>query len=93
MLGTPSERILAKFKKHASAHMDFNFPDEKGTGLGTLAPHLDAQLLDLLTHMLAYDPDERFTSSQSLAHPYFDELRKVPIPPEIQVGHAASALP
>lgn len=75
ILGTPSDKILNKFKKHASAHMDFNFPKKKGTGLRKLLPNASPDCLDLLEKMLAYNPDDRITSRQALRHPYFKELR------------------
>lgn len=35
----------------------------------------DQQELDLLKHLLVYNPDERYSASQALAHPYFrDEI-------------------
>uniref|UniRef100_A0A7S1KT74 Protein kinase domain-containing protein n=1 Tax=Percolomonas cosmopolitus TaxID=63605 RepID=A0A7S1KT74_9EUKA len=76
VLGTPSEKMLSKFRKHASAHMDFNFPKKKGTGLRKLLPKASPECLDLLEKMLAYNPDDRITSRQALRHPYFKELRE-----------------
>eukprot|EP00971_Amphidinium_carterae_P181551 3601842-Amphidinium_carterae.1 len=35
ILGTPNPELLAKFKRNAS-HMDFNFPEKKGTGIERL---------------------------------------------------------
>lgn len=34
----------------------------------------DAQ--DIITKMLIYNPDERYTASQILKHPFFKELRE-----------------
>lgn len=31
--------------------------------------------LDLITYLLQYAPQKRFTAMQALAHPFFDELR------------------
>jgi len=31
--------------------------------------------LDLLEHLLVYDPDERWTAQQALRHPFFDAVR------------------
>lgn len=36
---------------------------------------VDPQLLDLIQKVMRYNPNERFTPFQALAHPYFDELR------------------
>jgi renal tumor antigen len=60
LLGTPSKEVLSQFKQ--SKHMDFNFPPARGKGLGPLLTDHSPQLLDLLSHMLAYDPEARFAS-------------------------------
>jgi hypothetical protein len=80
VVGTPGSSLLAKFRAHGNSHIDFNFPPERGSGLLAVAPHLDPQLVDLLNKMLVYDPKGRYTAEQCLAHPYFDELRSVPMP-------------
>ncbi|KAA6376816.1 MAG: putative MAPK/MAK/MRK overlapping kinase [Streblomastix strix] len=74
VMGTPTKELLSKFKQ--SAHMDFNFQYTPGTGLGRLLKNAPQDLMDLLTHMLSYDPDERFNARQCLRHPYFKELRE-----------------
>lgn len=75
VLGTPSPELLnKKFKRNAS-HMDFNFPEKKGTGVERLVPHADPDLLDLLNRLIRYDPDERLLARQALKDQYFRELR------------------
>ncbi|KAA6363407.1 MAG: hypothetical protein EZS28_041066 [Streblomastix strix] len=56
--------------------MDFNFPVTEGAQLKRLLKNAPAELTDLLTHMLSYDPDERYNARQCLKHPYFRELRE-----------------
>jgi renal tumor antigen len=75
VLGTPSAELLArKFKRNAS-HMDFNFPEKKGTGIERLVPHAAPELVELMKKLLRYDPDDRILSRQALKDPYFSDLR------------------
>eukprot|EP00929_Paragymnodinium_shiwhaense_P111623 TRINITY_DN79969_c0_g1_i1.p1 TRINITY_DN79969_c0_g1~~TRINITY_DN79969_c0_g1_i1.p1 ORF type:complete len:551 (+),score=165.83 TRINITY_DN79969_c0_g1_i1:125-1777(+) len=75
VLGTPSEELLArKFKRNAS-HMDFNFPEKKGTGLERLIPHADPEVIELIKKLIKYDPDDRILARQALKDPFFRELR------------------
>lgn len=75
VLGTPPAELLArKFKRNAS-HMDFNFPEKKGTGIERLIPHADAELTELMKKLIRYDPDERILARQALKDPFFRDLR------------------
>lgn len=76
VLGTPSPDLLAqKFKRNAS-HMDFNFPEKKGTGIERLIPHASGELTTLMSRLIRYDPDERCLARQALKDSYFRELRE-----------------
>eukprot|EP00163_Fabomonas_tropica_P029957 TRINITY_DN6615_c0_g1_i1.p1 TRINITY_DN6615_c0_g1~~TRINITY_DN6615_c0_g1_i1.p1 ORF type:complete len:397 (-),score=56.84 TRINITY_DN6615_c0_g1_i1:257-1447(-) len=75
IIGTPSAEMLAKFKKR-SPHMDFNFPHKEGTGIKKLIPHVSADACELITKLLAYNPEERISARQALRHPYFRDLRE-----------------
>merc|ERR1719162_1909924 len=87
VLGTPSPELLTrKFKRNAS-HMDFNFPEKRGTGIERLIPHASAEVTDLLKNLLEYDPDDRIIGRQALKDPYFKELRAL----ERQPGSAPAA--
>mmetsp|Transcript_51583 Transcript_51583/g.122732 ORF Transcript_51583/g.122732 Transcript_51583/m.122732 type:complete len:554 (+) Transcript_51583:176-1837(+) len=74
VLGTPSPELLRKFKLNAS-HMDFNFPEKKGSGIERLIPHASQEVIALMLKLLKYDPDERIVARQALKDPYFRELR------------------
>ncbi|CAJ1431226.1 unnamed protein product [Effrenium voratum] len=76
VLGTPPAELLArKFRRNAS-HMDFNFPEKKGTGIERLIPHADVDLVELMKKLIRYDPDERILARQALKESYFRELRE-----------------
>ncbi|CAJ1356616.1 unnamed protein product [Effrenium voratum] len=77
VLGTPSPELLAsKFKRNAS-HMDFNFPEKKGTGIERLIPHAEPECVELMQKLLKYDPDDRILARQALRDPYFRELHEM----------------
>lgn len=38
-------------------------------------PKTDPLLIDLISKILVYPPDERLNPLEALRHPYFDELR------------------
>ena len=61
-IGTPSKDILDYFRSHAT-HMEINFPAKKGKGFNHLIPHVSQDGQDLITKMLIYDRDERWTAS------------------------------
>ena len=54
--------------------MEFNFPPKQGTGIDGLLPNASKETLDLMKAMLAYDPDDRISATQSLRHEYFRDL-------------------
>lgn len=38
-MGTPEKKLLENFQKHAT-HMEFDFPEKKGTGIAKLIKHV-----------------------------------------------------
>lgn len=75
IMGTPKKELLDNFQKHAT-HMEFDFPQKKGTGIEKMLKHVSKHCVDLLNKMMTYDPDDRITASQALKHPYFKDLRE-----------------
>lgn len=71
VLGTPSETVVAKLKKHASAQASFSFKQQSGIGLHKLLPGVKEHCLDLLTQTVKYDATKRITSKHAIQHPYF----------------------
>lgn len=79
VLGTPSPEILAKLKSKGASHISFDFPEQKGIGIGQLIPHASPDLIDLVVKLLKYDASERITSREAMRHPYFKEIREVEV--------------
>lgn len=44
------------------------FPQQEGTGIARLVPHASASCVELLTQLLAYNPDERYIYLLHPAH-------------------------
>jgi len=51
ILGTPDKNMLNKFKQHAS-HMDFNFPNKKGTGIRAVLTHVSEECKQFIEQLL-----------------------------------------
>ncbi|KAM4665094.1 MAPK/MAK/MRK overlapping kinase isoform 2-T2 [Discoglossus pictus] len=73
VIGTPSARILKKFKQ--SRAVSFDFPSKKGMGVTRLLSSISPESASLMCAMLEYDPDDRLSAHQALQHSYFTEPR------------------
>jgi len=56
----PDVKNLANFKE--------SFPNFKGKTFEEIVPGLDANGINLLSMMLAYDPNKRITAKQAMLH-------------------------
>eukprot|EP00039_Didymoeca_costata_P000684 m.46815 g.46815 ORF g.46815 m.46815 type:complete len:457 (+) comp10411_c1_seq1:120-1490(+) len=73
VLGTPKPETLQKITK--TKKQSFKFEEELGHGLRKYLPYASTDCISLLSGMLAYAPDERFTARECLKHAYFKQLR------------------
>ncbi|KAG9062872.1 cyclin-dependent serine/threonine protein kinase [Linnemannia hyalina] len=74
ILGTPTEETWPGLSKLPEYRPDF--PMYKPVPLVNLVPKLDGPGVDLLSRLITYNPERRITAEASLAHPYFDEVRR-----------------
>lgn len=73
ILGTPTEAQILKMNPN---YKKFDFSLIPQTPWADVFPtKLPSVALDLLGKMLTYDPSERITPLEALAHPFFDRLR------------------
>ena len=77
ILGSPPQQFLNNLvlQGKASAHMNFDFPSQKGVGIGHLIPQAPPDCVDLLTRSLRYELKDRISARGSINHPYFSEFR------------------
>lgn len=71
-LGTPTNDMwngVTGFSRYNSI-----FPQWRSRHISETVTNLDSDGLDLLSQLLAYDPDKRITAHDALYHPYFDDI-------------------
>jgi renal tumor antigen len=71
VLGTPAESLQKKFQAKAT-HMEVNFPAKSGTGFEKMIAHASSPAKDLISKLLKYNEQERYSAQQALNHPYFE---------------------
>lgn len=75
ILGTPNEALMSHFQKHAT-HIECNFPQKQGIGIAKFLNHASAECQDIISKLLVYNPEERYSAKQAINHPYFRDLKK-----------------
>jgi renal tumor antigen len=65
---------LTPFSLQADS-VPFDFAESPGTGFASLIPHVPEVAIDLMTRLLAYNPDERISAKDALMHTYFHHVR------------------
>ncbi|KAL1915815.1 uncharacterized protein VTP21DRAFT_6203 [Calcarisporiella thermophila] len=73
ILGTPTKEQIRTMNPN---YMDHRFPQIRAQSLDKLFKIRNSpDAIDLLSHLLIYNPKERFTAIEAICHPFFDELR------------------
>ena len=76
ILGSPSQELFEKFEKNSSHINEFNFEFQNGSGIKSFLSHISSTTIDLITKMLTYDPDKRFTAKECLNHECFKDIKE-----------------
>ena len=77
ILGSPSDELFQKFIKNSERSESFHFEYQKGTGLQKYLSHCSNDCVDLIEKMLIYDPDQRYSATKCLNHPYFRDYAEI----------------
>lgn len=69
--GTPSPQAIAAVREPRARAILNRMPFKRGYSVKEVFPHVEDPLaLDLLSHILEFDPNRRFSAEQALQHPY-----------------------
>lgn len=75
-LGTPDESVWPGVTQLPEFQADA-FPKWRPRPLSDVCPSLDPQGVDLLSRMLAYEPQRRVTARMALQHSYFADIPQI----------------
>ena len=70
ILGTPNEETLCRIGSPRAQEYVRNLPHMAKRPFPTLFPNANPDALNLLDHMLAFDPSSRISVEEALEHPY-----------------------
>jgi len=70
VLGTPEEDVIHKVGSEKAQAYLRSLPNRRTVPFQKLLPSADPQALDLLKQLVTFDPAERLTAPQALAHPW-----------------------
>jgi len=73
ILGTPTQVQILQMNKNSE---EVKLPKIKARPWNKVLKDDDPLLLDLISKILIYNPQERLKPAEALAHPYFDDLRQ-----------------
>ena len=91
LLGTPTDRDLHAMRATCSAD---DLPKLKPYPWERIFPSSTPQeAIDLAQRLLRYDPDERLTATQALAHPFFDGIEQLLNGTGASTGSSSSLAP
>ena len=76
ILGTPNSEELSFIENEQAKKYIKNLPKRNRQSFTTLFPKANPVALDLLNHMLVFNPNKRFSVEQCLNHPYFESLHQ-----------------
>lgn len=74
LLGNPTSRLISKIDNEKNKEFVQQLPKRDGKDFDTFFQGANPHAIDLLKKMLTYDPEERITVKDALAHDYLKQL-------------------
>jgi len=72
LLGNPSPHFVNKIENEKNKEFVLSLPKRSGQDFNELFKDANKKAIDLLKKMLTYDPAERISVTEALAHPYLE---------------------
>lgn len=76
-IGTPKEAEMDFITEEKAAEYIRSFPEKPGKKWADIFPGTQKEGLDLLGRLLKFNPHERITAAEALAHPFLAPVRKI----------------
>ncbi|KAG5187265.1 kinase-like domain-containing protein [Tribonema minus] len=75
VVGSPSQHEVAHIRNNQARRFLDSMAGKDKQPYAALFPQASEQAIDLLEHLLVFDPPKRLSVADALDHPYFDALR------------------
>jgi len=74
LLGNPSAKLVSQIENEKNKEFVMQLPKREAKDFNQIFSGASAEAIDLLKKMLTYDPEERISIADALAHPYLAQL-------------------
>lgn len=75
VVGTPANDVLAQFRRNPNTQISFKFPQRAAQDLHKLLPKAPNAVIELLSALLVYNPQNRIGASDALKMDAFADIR------------------
>ena len=74
LLGNPSSKLVNQIENEKNREFVLQLPKREGKNFNEMFKGCNTLAIELLKKMLTYDPEDRISVEEALAHPYLEQL-------------------